>query len=71
MSHKAKNITTAPKIRSLLRYVGSNNTRQPEHNRKLKAGGIIPCQARLDPQQPSLRATLEDLLAQESALQAG
>ena len=37
----------------------------------LKAQGIAPLRARLDPKRPSLRATLEDLVAQTPALQAG
>ncbi|NEP20136.1 MAG: tetratricopeptide repeat protein, partial [Leptolyngbya sp. SIO4C1] len=38
---------------------------------ELNAQGIIPFRARLDPKQPSLRATLEALVAQQPALQAG
>ena len=37
----------------------------------LKAEGIAPLRARLDPKRPSLRATLEDLVAQTPALQNG
>ncbi len=37
----------------------------------LKAQGIAPLRARLDPERPSLRATLEELVTQTPALQAG
>ncbi len=37
----------------------------------LKAQGIATLSARLDPKRPSLRATLEELVAQTPALQAG
>ncbi len=37
----------------------------------LKAQGIAPLRARLDPKRPSLRATLEELAAQTPALQNG
>ncbi|PZV08685.1 MAG: hypothetical protein DCF32_04225 [Leptolyngbya sp.] len=37
----------------------------------LRDQGIAPLRARLDPKRPSLRATLEELVAQTPALQAG
>ncbi len=42
-----------------------------EYEAELKSQGITPFQARLDFKRPSLRATLEALVAQEPVLQAG
>ena len=66
--------TRAQRLELLLAICDDRNLQAKliaDYETELKAAGVTPFQARLDLKQPSLRATLEQLVAQEPALQRG